>query len=149
MPNPPAISQGTKYSPGRRESRLIRNDSPGVAFESMANHFDSGLSRNDSRPQVIESEYTMAARANWKGYLKLSLVSCAVALYPATSSSSRVRFHTINRATGNRVKRQFVDPTTGEPVEADQQAKGYEVGRGAYLQVEDEELDAIRIESTH
>jgi len=91
----------------------------------------------------------MAARANWKGYLKLSLVSCAVALYPATSSSSRVRFHTINRATGNRVKRQFVDPTTGEPVEADQQAKGYEVGRGAYLQVEDEELDAIRIESTH
>ena len=115
----------------------------------MANHFDSGLSRNDSRPQVIESEYTMAARANWKGYLKLSLVSCAVALYPATSSSTRVRFHTVNRGTGNRVKRQFIDPASGEPVEAEDQVKGYEVGRGSYVYVEDEELDAIRIESTH
>ena len=149
MPNPPAISQGTKYSPGRQESKLIRNDSPRFAFESMANHFDSGLSRNDSRPQVIELEYTMAARANWKGYLKLSLVSCAVALYPATSSSTRVRFHTVNRATGNRVKRQFIDPASGEPVEAEDQVKGYEVGRGSYVYVEDEELDAIRIESTH
>ena len=149
MPNPPAISQGTKYSPGRQELKLIRNDLPRFAFESMANHFDSGLSRNDSRPQVIELEYTMAARANWKGYLKLSLVSCAVALYPATSSSTRVRFHTVNRATGNRVKRQFIDPASGEPVEAEDQVKGYEVGRGSYVYVEDEELDAIRIESTH
>lgn len=91
----------------------------------------------------------MAARANWKGYLKLSLVSCAVALYPATSSSTRVRFHTVNRATGNRVKRQFIDPASGEPVEAEDQVKGYEVGRGSYVYVEDEELDAIRIESTH
>jgi DNA end-binding protein Ku len=91
----------------------------------------------------------MAPRANWKGYLKLSLVSCAVALYPATSSSSRVRFHTLNRETGNRVKRQFVDPETGEPVENDEQVKGYEVGKGSYIVVEDEELEAIRIESTH
>jgi DNA end-binding protein Ku len=91
----------------------------------------------------------MAPRANWKGYLKLSLVSCAVALYPATSSSSRVRFHTLNRATGNRVKRQFIDPDTGEPVEADEQVKGYEVGKGSYIFIEDEELEAIRIESTH
>jgi DNA end-binding protein Ku len=91
----------------------------------------------------------MAARANWKGYLKLSLVSCAVALYPATSTSSRVRFNTINRATGNRVKQQFVDPATGETVEPDERVKGYEVGRNAYVLVEDEELDAIRIESTH
>src|SRR3954464_10852837 len=139
MPKLPATSQGTKYSPGRQESKLIRNDSPRFAFESMANHFDSGLSRSDSRPQVIESEYTMAARANWKGYLKLSLVSCAVALYPATSSSTRVRFHTVNRATGNRVKRQFIDPASGEPVEAEDQVKGYEVGRGSYVYVEDEE----------
>jgi len=72
----------------------------------------------------------MAARANWKGYLKLSLVSCAVALYPATSTSSRVRFNTLNRATGNRVK-------------------VYEVGKNAYVFIEDEELDAIKIESTH
>jgi len=91
----------------------------------------------------------MAPRANWKGYLKLSLVSCAVALYPASSSSSRVRFHTLNRATGNRVKRQFIDPETGEPVENDEQVKGYEIGKGSYVLVEEEDLEAIRIESTH
>jgi DNA end-binding protein Ku len=91
----------------------------------------------------------MAPRANWKGYLKLSLVSCAVALYPATSSSSRVRFHTLNRATGNRVKRQFIDPETGKPVEGDEQVKGYEIGKGSHIIIEDEELEAIRIESTH
>jgi DNA end-binding protein Ku len=91
----------------------------------------------------------MAVRANWKGYLKLSLVSCAVALYPAASSSSRIRFNTLNRATGNRVKRQFVDAETGEPVESEDQVKGYQIGKGAYVIVEDEELEAIRIESTH
>ena len=91
----------------------------------------------------------MAPRANWKGYLKLSLVSCAVALYPATSSSERVRFHTLNRETGNRVKRQFIDAETGEVVESDEQVKGYEIGKGSFIVMEDEELEAIRIESTH
>jgi len=91
----------------------------------------------------------MAPRANWKGYLKLSLVSCAVALYPATSSSERVRFHTLNRETGNRVKRQFIDAETGDVVESDQQVKGYEVGKGSFIIMEDDELEAIRIESTH
>jgi DNA end-binding protein Ku len=91
----------------------------------------------------------MAARANWKGYLKLSLVSCAVALYPATSSSSRVRFNTLNRATGNRVKQQYIDPATGDIVDAEDRVKGYEVGKNAYVIVEDEELEAVRIESTH
>jgi DNA end-binding protein Ku len=91
----------------------------------------------------------MAVRANWKGYLKLSLVSCAVALYPATSTSSRVRFNMLNRATGNRVKQQYIDPVTQETVEADERVKGYEVAKNAYVVVEDEELDAIRIESTH
>ncbi|HXW20246.1 MAG TPA: Ku protein [Roseiarcus sp.] len=91
----------------------------------------------------------MAPRANWKGFLKLSLVSCAVSLYPASSSSSRVSFNTINRKTGNKVKRQFVDSQTGKVVEAEDQAKGYLVGKDAYLLVEDEDLDAIQIESTH
>jgi DNA end-binding protein Ku len=86
----------------------------------------------------------MAPRANWKGYLKLSLVSCAVALYPATSSSGRVHFHTLSRGTGHRVKRQFIDP-----LESDEQVKGYEVGKGSYILIEDEELEAIRIASTH
>jgi DNA end-binding protein Ku len=91
----------------------------------------------------------MAARANWKGYLKLSLVSCAVALYPATSSASRVRFNTLNRATGNRVKQQYVDPDSGETVDAEDRVKGYEIAKNAYVIVEDDELEAIRIESTH
>lgn len=91
----------------------------------------------------------MAPRANWKGYLKLSLVSCAVALYPATSSSERVRFHTLNRETGNRVKRQFIDAETEEVVEPDEQVKGYEVGKGSFIVMDDEELESIRIESTH
>jgi DNA end-binding protein Ku len=91
----------------------------------------------------------MVARANWKGYLKLSLVSCPVALYPATSSSSRVRFNTLNRATGNRVKQQYIDPDTQDVVEAADRVKGYEVAKNSYLMIEDEELDAIKIESTH
>src|SRR5919199_6811978 len=91
----------------------------------------------------------MVARANWKGYLKLSLVSCAIALYPATSSTSKVRFSTLNRATGNKVKRLYIDPSTEEPVGAEDQVKGYQVGKGSFVFVEDEELDAIRIESTH
>jgi DNA end-binding protein Ku len=91
----------------------------------------------------------MAPRANWKGYLKLSLVSCAVSLYPASSSSSRVSFNTINRKTGNRVKRQLVDAETGDVVEDEDQVKGYPVTKDSYVLVEDEELEAIRIESTH
>jgi len=91
----------------------------------------------------------MAPRASWKGYLKLSLVSCAVNLYPAASSSSRVSFNTINRKTGNRVKRQFVDALTGDVVENEDQAKGYPVASDTFVLVDDEELDKIQIESNH
>lgn len=91
----------------------------------------------------------MAPRANWKGYLKLSLVSCAVSLFPASSTSSRVAFNTLSRKTGNRVRRLYVDPDTGEEVGPNDQVKGYAVGKNNYVTVEDEELDAIRIESTH
>ncbi len=91
----------------------------------------------------------MAARSIWKGYLKLSLVSCAVAIYPSTNSSSRIRFNTLNRKTGNRVQRQYIDSETGEPVESDDQVKGYAVGKGNYILVEEEELDALKLESTH
>ncbi|KAB2918461.1 MAG: Ku protein [Hyphomicrobiaceae bacterium] len=91
----------------------------------------------------------MAPRPNWKGYLKLSLVSCAVALYPATTTSERVSFRTLNRATGNRVRRQYVDEQTGEPVEADQQAKGYEVAKHEYIMIDDDELKAVQLESNH
>jgi DNA end-binding protein Ku len=90
----------------------------------------------------------MAPRSNWKGYLKLSLVSASIAIYPATSSTEKVRFNTLNRATGNRLRRQMVDSVTGEVVENDDMIKGYAVGKDQYVQVEDEELAEIAIEST-
>jgi DNA end-binding protein Ku len=91
----------------------------------------------------------MAPRPNWKGYLKLSLVSCPVALYPATTTSERVSFRTLNRATGHRVRRQFVDEQSGEPVETEDQIKGYEVAKGEFVQIEDDELKAVQLESNH
>jgi DNA end-binding protein Ku len=91
----------------------------------------------------------MAPRAYWKGYLKLSLVSCPIALYPASSSSERVSFNRINKKTGNRLKQQNVDSVTGDPVDKEDIGRGYEYAKGQYLLVEDEELAKIQIESTH
>ena len=91
----------------------------------------------------------MAPRPNWKGYLKLSLVSCPVALYSATSTSERVRFHIINRKTGNRVHNVVVDAETEKPVEDEDRVKGYEVRKGEHILVEDEELEQVALESTH
>jgi DNA end-binding protein Ku len=86
----------------------------------------------------------VAPRANWKGFLKIADVTCPVALYTAASTAERIAFHTINRATGNRVHRQFVDSDTGKPVEKDDQVKGYEVGSGEYVILEPEEVaDAV------
>jgi DNA end-binding protein Ku len=90
----------------------------------------------------------MAPRSNWKGYLKLSLVSAAIAIYPATSASEKVRFNTLNRNTGNRLKRQMVDSVTGDVVENDDMIKGYAIGKDQYVTVEDDELSEIAIEST-
>jgi DNA end-binding protein Ku len=90
----------------------------------------------------------MAPRSNWKGYLKLSLVSAPIAIYPATSSSEKVRFNTLNRATGNRLKRQMVDSVTEQIVETDEQVKGYAIGKDQYVIVEDDELANIALEST-
>jgi DNA end-binding protein Ku len=89
----------------------------------------------------------VAPRAYWKGYLKLSLVSCPIALYPATSQREKISFHQINKETGNRIKYRKVDAETGDEVEASDIIKGYEVGKGEYLEVEPEELEAIAIES--
>jgi DNA end-binding protein Ku len=91
----------------------------------------------------------MAPRSNWKGYLKLSLVSASIAIYPATSSSERVRFNTLNRKTGNRLRRQMVDSVSGDVVENEDMIKGFAVGKDQYIQVEDEELEEIAIESSH
>ena len=89
----------------------------------------------------------VAARANWKGYIKFGEVACAVALYTAASSSERIAFNTLNRATGNRVRREFVDSETGDPVERDDQVKGYEMENGDYVVLEPEEVAAAVPES--
>ncbi len=91
----------------------------------------------------------MAPRPNWKGYLKLSLVSCPIALYPATSSAERVSFRQINKKTGNRLKQQLVDSETGDPVDSEDKGRGYEIGKNEFIQIDDSELEAIQIESTH
>jgi DNA end-binding protein Ku len=91
----------------------------------------------------------MAPRPTWKGYLKLSLVSCAVAMYTATSTASRIRLHIINRATGNRIRNQAIDSETGDVVEDENKVKGYEVEKGQYVLLEDEELDEVALQSTH
>lgn len=84
----------------------------------------------------------VAARANWKGFIKFGEVACAVALYTAASSSERIAFNTLNRATGNRVRREFVDSETGDSVERDDQVKGYEIENGDYVVLEPEEVAA-------
>jgi len=91
----------------------------------------------------------MAPRAYWKGSLKLSLVSCPVVLYPASTSVEKTRFHMINRETGNRLKQQMVDAETGDIVEGDQKGRGYELSKGKYVEIEPEELEAVQIESNH
>ena len=91
----------------------------------------------------------MAPRPYWKGYLKLSLVSCPIALSPATSSSEKISFRQVNLETGHRIRYKKVDAETEEEVSADQIGKGYEVGKNEYLIMEDEELEAVELESTH
>lgn len=91
----------------------------------------------------------MATRATWKGYLKLALVSCPIALYTATASNARVSFRQINRKTGNRIKQQLVDSVTGDVVAAEDKARGYETGKDQFLLVEDAEIETLRVESTH
>jgi DNA end-binding protein Ku len=91
----------------------------------------------------------MAVRAYWKGSLKLSLVSCPVLLYPASTSVDKTRFHMINKETGNRLKQQMVDSETGDVVESDQKGRGYELKKGEYIEIEKDELAAVQIESNH
>jgi DNA end-binding protein Ku len=89
----------------------------------------------------------MAPRANWKGFLKIAEVVCPVALYTAASTSERIAFHTVNRGTGHRVHRQFIDSETGKPVEKEDQVKGYETSKGEYVVLEPEEVTAAVPES--
>lgn len=90
----------------------------------------------------------MAPRSFWKGYLRLSLVTCRVAMTPATSARGKVRFHTINRATGNRIESRYVDDVTGKPVRDADQRKAYPLAEDRFIVMEDEELEAVALEST-
>jgi DNA end-binding protein Ku len=91
----------------------------------------------------------MAPRANWKGFLKLSLVSCSVGLVQATSSRERVRFNLVNRETGNRIRYRQIDAETGEDVPEEERIKGFKAADGSYVLLEPEELDEVALESTH
>src|SRR3954453_16390199 len=86
----------------------------------------------------------MAPRPNWKGYLKLSLVTSPIALYPAITPAERVSFRQINKATGNRVRHQLVDAVTAEPVEPENKGRGYETGENKFLPVQEDELETAR-----
>src|SRR5213595_3917734 len=90
-----------------------------------------------------------ARRAYWKGYLKLSLVTCPVALYPVSSQAEKTHFHQISRKTGHRLRQQMVDEETGKPIDKDDKSRGYEIAKGKYVEIEPDEIKAIQVKSTH
>ena len=110
---------------------------------------------NVSSLNIVESAFlevwsvVVAPRAYWKGYLKLSLVSCPIALFPATSEREKISFHQVNKDTGHRIRYKKVDAETGDEVDNADIVKGYEIAKGEYIEVEPDELEAVAIESKH
>lgn len=104
---------------------------PSVGLKLLAGHTGIGY-----------GTCSLGPRANWKGFLKIAEMTCPVSLYTAASTSERISFHIINRATGHRIRRHFVDSETGEPVETADQVKGFEVGKDEYVVLEPDELAA-------
>ena len=90
----------------------------------------------------------MAPRAYWKGFLRLSLVSCPIQLFPATTERDKISFNQINRETGNRIRYRKVDEETGEEVSSENIIKGYEIDKGRYIDIAEDELESIALEST-
>jgi len=108
----------------------------------------SSLPKRTRTGRILASPcLVVAPRAYWKGYLKLSLVSCPIALFPANSEREKISFHQLNKNTGNRIRYRKVDAETGDEIESSDIIKGYEVGKGEYLELEPEELEAVAIES--
>src|SRR5207253_10242072 len=97
-------------------------------------------------PVAVRRSIAVAPRTYWKGYLKLSLVSCPIAISPAASSSERISFRQINKKTGNRLRQQLVDEETREPAEAETTGRGYEIDKGVYIEVAEDELAASQAE---
>jgi DNA end-binding protein Ku len=104
---------------------------------------------------IVESAFlevwsiVVAPRAYWKGYLKLSLVSCPIALFPATSEREKISFHQVNKETGHRIRYKKIDAETGDEVDNADIVKGYEIAKGEYIELEPDELEAVAIESKH
>src|SRR6195256_1381837 len=116
--------------------------------------------RKDQRPTAIAGrvdiaicasrwEFAMTPRAYWKGYLRLSLVTCPIELFPATSQSEKTHFHQINIKTGLRLRQQMVDEETGKVIDTEHKGRGYELSKGRYVEIDEDELQAVEIESTH
>ena len=99
-------------------------------------------------PSAANLPKGMSPRTFWKGYLKLSLVTCPVAMMPAATENEKLRFHTINRETDHRVESRYIDAETEKPVDEDEEVKGYERGEDDYVMLEDEELESVALEST-
>src|ERR1700730_16493478 len=91
----------------------------------------------------------MAPRAYWKGYLRLSLLTCTIELFPATSKSEKTHFHQINTQTGHRLRQQMVDEETGKVVDMEHKGRGYELSKGRYVEIDEDELQAVEMKSTH
>src|SRR5262245_57052400 len=104
--------------------------------------------KTHSRKKESDTHPGSGLRPYWRGHLRLALVSCPIRLIPALTDKDTVRFHKINRETGNRLKQQMVDSETGDIVERDETVMGYEIERGQYITVEPEEIDALKIESS-
>src|SRR5215210_351702 len=146
-----AACAGPSATPAR-SARPTRPDPPSrltPSRDSRSGWFETGFFGGILGPSSVAfSEYSMAPRANWKGFLRLSLVTCPVALYPATSDTEKVSFNQINRKTGHRIKYAKVDADTGEEVASEDIMKGYKVDTDTYIEVSKDELDDIALEST-
>src|SRR6201996_3057900 len=145
----------------RRSGRALRSRhlgdlAPWQPISSMVARKWGSRCRNQGLPFVLSPnrpsphlEYrVMAPRANWKGFLRLSLVTCPVALYPATSESEKVSFNQLNKQTGHRIKYVKVDADTGEEVPNEDIVKGYALDKETFIEVSKEELDELALEST-
>jgi DNA end-binding protein Ku len=91
----------------------------------------------------------VAPRAYWKGYLKLSLVSCPISLFPATTEREKISFHQLNKETGNRIRYKKIDADTGDEVDNADIVKGYELAKGEYIELAPDELEAVALEGKH
>jgi DNA end-binding protein Ku len=135
--------QGTNWLPSSCSRRSVS-----VAFERHASVEPQPLPGLESAScHRFSEESCVALRAYWKGFLKLSLVSCPIALFPATSSRDKISFHQLNKDTGHRVRYRKVDEQTGDEVEQADIIKGYEVEKGHYIELTSDELEAVAIES--